>query len=115
MNDSLTVKSLDSPDETTTFDNGILENTELGDITFMQGTVEPGWVWSRDNGPAMGTKSCPLSHRVYMVSGEMVVEMDDGTQETLEEGDVAIIPPGHDAWTQGEEPAVFLDVRIEAD
>ena len=112
MAGELKVESLDSPDETTEFDNGILETTEVGDVTFMVGTVEPGWLWSRDNGPAMGTESCPLSHRVYMVSGKMTVEMDDGTSETLEQGDVALIPPGHDAWTEGDEQAVFLDVRM---
>lgn len=111
MMDELVVKSLESPDETATFDNGRLENTEVGDVTFMLGTVEPGWVWSRDNGPAMGTESCPLSHRVYMVSGRMTVEMDDGTRRTLTRGDVSVIPPGHDAWTEGDEQAVFLDIR----
>ena len=112
MDNELSVKSLGSPDETTTFDNGRLENTELGEITFMVGRVEPGWLWSRDNGPAMGTESCPLSHQVYMVSGQMTVEMDDGTRETLTQGDVAVIPPGHDAWTEGDEQAVFLDVQM---
>ena len=42
----------------------------------------------------------------------MTVEMDDGTAEILEQGDVAIIPPGHDAWTEGDEEAVFLDIRM---
>ena len=112
MDDELLVKSIETPDETTTFDNGRLEHTAVGDMTCMVGTVEPGWLWSRDNGPAMGTDSCPLSHRVYMVAGAMTVEMDDGTRETLTQGDVAVIPPGHDAWTEGDEQAVFLDVRL---
>ncbi len=112
MVDKLTVGSLTSPGETTRFDNGRLETTEVGDTTFMLGTVEPGWLWSRDNGSAMGTESCPLSHQVYMVSGSMTVKMDDGTTATLEEGDVAVIPPGHDAWTEGDEQAVFLDIRL---
>lgn len=47
-----------------------------------------------------------------MLSGKMTVEMDDGMAKTLEPGDVAIIPPGHDAWTEGTEEAVFLDLRI---
>ena len=112
MMSELTAKAFDSPDETVTFDNGRLETIELGDTTFMLGTVEPGWLWSRDNGPAMGTESCPISHNVYMVSGRMTVEMDDGTQETLSKGDVSVIPPGHDAWVEGDERAVFLDVRM---
>ena len=64
MTGELTVGSLESPDETTEFDNGILETTEVGDVTFVAGTVERGWLWSRDNGPALGTESCPLSHQV---------------------------------------------------
>lgn len=112
MDDELTVKSLDSPDETATFDNGRLENTRLAELTFVVGTVEPGWIWSRDNGPAMETESCPLAHRVYMAAGRMTVEMDDGTRETLKRGDVAVIPPGHDAWTEGDEQAVFIDIRL---
>ena len=112
MDDELLVQSLETPDETTTFDNGTLETTHVGDVSFMVGTVEPGWLWSRDNGPAMDTESCPLSHRIYMVAGTLTVEMDDGTRETLSKGDVAVIPPGHDAWTEGDERAVFLDVRL---
>lgn len=111
MDHQLAVRSLESPDDTTSFDNGRLETTQAGDATFLVGRVEPGWVWSRDNGPAMGTESCPLAHHVYMISGSMTVEMDDGTTETLQQGDVASIPPGHDAWTD-DEPAVFLDVRL---
>lgn len=112
MMDELTARSLDSPDETVTFDNGRLETTTLGDVTFMLGTVEPGWLWSRDNGPAIGTESCPIQHNVYMLSGQMTVEMDDGVQETLSKGEVSVIPPGHDAWVEGDERAVFLAVRI---
>ena len=47
-----------------------------------------------------------------MVSGQMTVEMDDGTQETLSKGDVSVIPPGHEASVEGDERAVFLDVRM---
>lgn len=35
--------------------------------------------------------------------------MDDGTEVEYGPGDVASIPPGHDAWTVGNEPAVFLE------
>lgn len=111
MMTELTKRTMDAPDDTVTFDNGRLDTATLGDTTFMRGTVEPGWLWSRDNGPAMGAESCPISHNVYMLSGRMTVEMDDGTLETLSKGAVSVIPPGHDAWVEGDEQAVFLDVR----
>lgn len=45
MSEELMVGSLEVPDERTDFDNGRLETTQVGDVTFMLGTVEPGWLW----------------------------------------------------------------------
>lgn len=112
MKDELTVKSFDSPDETLTFDNGRSECVQLGERTFWLTTVEPGWVFSTDNAPDMGTDSCPAPHRLYMLSGQMTVEMDDGASETLTEGDVSLIPPGHDAWVDGDEQVVFFEEEM---
>ncbi len=36
--------------------------------------------------------------------------MDDGEELILEPNDVADIPPGHDAWVEGDEPVVLLDI-----
>lgn len=47
-----------------------------------------------------------------MLAGAMTVEMDDGSTETINAGEVAVIPPGHDAWTEGDETAMFLDIRL---
>ena len=113
MIDELTVKSFDSPDETLTFDNGRSECLQMGGRTFWLSTVEPGWTFSRDNAPNLETESCPAPHRLYMVSGQMTVEMDDRTSKTLTEGDVALIPPGHDAWVEGDEQAVFFEEELE--
>jgi hypothetical protein len=35
--------------------------------------------------------------------------MDDGTEVDLGPGDVFVCPPGHDAWTVGDEPCVAFD------
>ena len=113
MVEELTVKSFDSPDETVSFDNGKSECVRLGERTFWLSTVEPGWVFSRDNAPELETDSCPMPHRLYMLSGRMTVEMDDGTSETLTQGEVALIPPGHDAWVDGDERAVFFEEALE--
>jgi hypothetical protein len=37
--------------------------------------------------------------------------MDDGTELTSQAGDVINIPPGHDAWVVGDEPAVLIDFQ----
>jgi hypothetical protein len=36
--------------------------------------------------------------------------MDDGTEMEFGPGDVGNIPPGHDAWVVGNEPAVMIDI-----
>ena len=35
--------------------------------------------------------------------------MDDGTEVEGGPGEVLVIAPGHDAWTVGDEPCVFID------
>ena len=35
--------------------------------------------------------------------------MDDGAEEEFGPGDVAVIPPGHNAWVVGNEPVVGID------
>lgn len=49
---------------------------------------------------------------MYIISGRMKVVMDDGTQSGNGPGDVAVIPPGHNAWVIGDEPCVFVDLSI---
>ncbi len=36
-------------------------------------------------------------------------EMDDGYEDEQGPGELWRVPPGHDAWVVGDEPAVFLD------
>jgi hypothetical protein len=45
-----------------------------------------------------------------MISGRLGFKMDDGQEEEFGPGDIAIIPPGHDTWTIGAEPAVALEI-----
>jgi hypothetical protein len=89
-----------------------LEHADI--LKFEGGTIglavfESGWKWSKDVQPLVGTQSCQAPHFCYYVSGRMAVVMDDGTRAEMEPGDVAFIPPGHDAWVIGDEPCVMLD------
>ncbi len=36
--------------------------------------------------------------------------MDSGSEQEFGPGDVALIPPGHDAWVVGNEPVVVMDI-----
>jgi hypothetical protein len=37
--------------------------------------------------------------------------MDDGKEMDFNPGDMGLIPPGHDGWTVGENPAVWLEIQ----
>jgi ethanolamine utilization protein EutQ (cupin superfamily) len=49
------------------------------------------------------------SHLGYIVSGQMRVVMDDGTEEVAGPGQVVAIARGHDAEVVGGEECVFVD------
>ena len=104
------VKSFDSPDETRPFEgNGQAKVVQLGGQTIGRGTFEPGWKWSENVKPIAGTDSCEVSHLAYVVSGSMVIHMDDGSDVEVSGGEVVAIPPGHDAEVTGDEPCVMHD------
>ena len=106
----LEVKNHDRADETRPFvDKGRVDILTLGAGTVGRGTFEPGWRWSQHVKPIAGTESCQSAHLAYCVSGRMFVRMDDGTEMEIDPGDVAFIPPGHDAWVVGSETCVQVD------
>jgi hypothetical protein len=105
------VKKFSAADETRQFKgHGHTDVLKIGDGTVMRGVFEPGWKWSNDVKPIAGTKSCETLHSAYVLSGRMHIVMDDGQQVDVGPGDYVLIPPGHDAWTIGDEACVMLDV-----
>lgn len=105
----LEVKSFIAADEIRNLPKTKIEVINFGDTTLMRATFQPGWKWSECVKPTVGTASCQAPHINYIISGQMVVAMDDGTQKEMGSGDVAIIPPGHDAWVTGDEPCIAID------
>ncbi|HLJ94340.1 MAG TPA: cupin domain-containing protein [Gemmataceae bacterium] len=103
-------KNLARPDEKRDFPLGWLELVTLGGVTFGRGTFQPGWRWSTSVKPVVKTSSCQAPHLQYHVSGRLHVVMEDGTEMEFGPGDVSLLPPGHDAWVIGDEPAVVLDI-----
>ena len=107
---SVEVKSFESPDETRQFEGkGHAEVVNVGGRTIGKGHFEPGWKWSENVKPIAGTDSCEVSHLGYVVSGRMVVHMDDGSDQEIGPGNVVAIPPGHDAEVVGDEECVMVD------
>ncbi len=106
---SLTKKSVNTPDEVRDMPNARIEFVTVGDVLFGRMIAQPGWKWSESVKPIAQTESCEFPHQLYVVSGALHVQMDDGAELDLVEGDVAVIAPGHDAWVVGDEPCVMVD------
>ena len=104
------VKSHDTPDETRTPNKTRVDIVRLEGFSLGRFTFEPGWRWSECIKPVVGTDSCQLSHVGYAVSGRATIHLDDGTQQTIRPGQSYTIPPGHDAWVEGHEPFVAIEV-----
>jgi quercetin dioxygenase-like cupin family protein len=102
-------KNLGSPDVKRDCGHGKLELVSLEDTTLGRVTLNPGWKWSEHIRPMAKTEYCEASHIQYVISGRLMVVMEDGTKMELVPGDFVIIAPGHDAWVLGNEPFVAID------
>ncbi len=102
------VKNFANPDDTVAFPKGSVTTVAIGEMVVARAVQEPGWRWSDHNRPTVGTPSCQFHHVGVVLSGQTRIRMDDGTELDLKLGDVFDIPPGHDAWTLGDEPAVAV-------
>jgi Cupin domain len=102
--------TFEKPDEVRQFQgHGHVDVVRLSSGDIGRGVFEPGWRWSQDVKPIAGTESCQVEHIGYVQSGSMTVRMDDGSEHTYVAGETFHMPPGHDAWTEGDEPCVLLD------
>lgn len=97
-----------SPDEVLTSEMEKIEIVSLGDFTVARVTLQPGWSWEKHVKPKVKTDSCKVPHTSY-ISGRMKTVLDDGTEVEGTPRGVAIVPPGHNSWVVGDEPAVIID------
>jgi quercetin dioxygenase-like cupin family protein len=104
------VKSHSSPDEVRSPAKTRVEVIRLEGFTLGRLSFEPGWRWSECIKPVAQTDSCQVSHVGYAASGRVTIRLQDGTQKTIVAGEAYTIPPGHDAWVEGDEPFVCIEV-----
>ena len=97
------------PSDVRTFPRGRIDVVELDDTVVGRMSYEPGWRWSVDIKPIVGTDTCQYHHLGVTLSGRLRAQMPDGTELEIGPGDLFEIPPGHDAWVVGDEPWVSVD------
>lgn len=103
------VKGFNNPGEVKSFDNGRLELINFEKSQIGRFVLDPGWKWSQDVSPLVGTDLCHSNHFVYVVSGVLRWRMEDGTEFDTSPGQVVRVTGAHDAWVVGDEPFVGVD------
>ena len=71
-------KNIASPDDKRSFEHGELSLVNLTGFTVGRADFRPGWRWSTDVKPFVGTDGCQATHSSYVVSGRLHVAMSDG-------------------------------------
>jgi len=104
-------KNLDQPDQTKQIGRQKIEIIKVGGLDFKRITAGSGWRWSEDVKPVAKTETCQVNHLFHVISGNLHVKMNDGKEMDFKPGDIGLIPAGHDGWTVGNEPAVWLEYQ----
>jgi class 3 adenylate cyclase len=103
--------SLDDPASFRSMSRGVGSLAVVGPLAIGRARLEPGWRWSVDLQPRVGTTSCQAHHLHLLVHGRFAVQLDGSDEvEEFQPGDVFDIPPGHDAWVVGDVPVELFDV-----
>ncbi|HEY7285927.1 MAG TPA: hypothetical protein VH497_10815 [Vicinamibacterales bacterium] len=75
----------------------------------------PGFRWSVDMKPAVGTDLCMHAHVGFLARGEIHIEYADGCIVEHKAPQIVAIDPGHDGWVVGKEPVVLIEFDFEGD
>jgi class 3 adenylate cyclase len=105
----LRLKSFAAPDQTIELPLLRVDIVEVGDFTVGYVVHQPGWRWSEHVRPSVGGEWCQARHVGVVLSGRTGIRFEDGTTYEFGPRDVVDIPPGHDGWVIGDEPAVMLE------
>jgi hypothetical protein len=106
---NVTLKHFEAPDKVLRFPRGRFELVDIGGLTIGRAMHEPGYRWSVDNGPRVGTSRCHLEHIGLVLQGRATTAFDDGRAWELSAGMLFHVPPEpHDLWVVGSEPYVTL-------
>jgi class 3 adenylate cyclase len=103
------VKSFAQPDEFQELPRFIKEEVVVGGVHVARTILKPGWSWAEDMKPLVGTPTCLFHHQGFVISGRLAFETDDGARRVAGPGDVFDVPPGHDAWVEGDEAVVSVE------
>ncbi len=92
-----------------------LEVGRAGEARVKRLIYPPGFRWSTDMKPAVGTDLCMHAHVGFLAHGEIHIEYADGCVVEHKAPQIVAIEPGHDGWVVGSEPVVLIEFDFEGD
>jgi hypothetical protein len=75
----------------------------------------PGFRWSKDMKPIVGTDLCMHAHVGFLARGQIHIQYADGCTLEFAAPQAVAIEPGHDGWVVGDEPAVMVEFDFEGE
>ena len=90
-----------------------LEVGRAGEARVKRMIYPPGFRWSMDMKPVVGTDLCMHAHVGFLAHGEIHIEYADGCVVEHKAPQIVAIEPGHDGWVVGNEPVVLIEFDFE--
>jgi hypothetical protein len=91
----------------------VVDVVRAGEGRVKRSVYPPGFRWSKDMGPEVGSDRCRYAHVGFLARGGVAGEYVDGCTFEFRAPAAVVIEPGHDAWVVGDEPAVLIEVDFE--
>jgi hypothetical protein len=92
-----------------------LEIGRAGAARIKRMVYPPGFRWSVDMKPVVGTDLCMHAHAGFLAWGEIHIAYGDGCVVEYKAPQIVKIDPGHDGWVVGNEPVVLIEIDFEGD
>jgi len=81
---------------------------EMPTGTITKQVAQLGWKWSTHL-PLLGTDPCEVAHFGFIGEGSIIV-LQDGVEMVYGAGDAFVMPPGHNAWVNGNQNVVEYEI-----
>ena len=90
-----------------------LDVAKVGKARVKRMIYPPGFRWSVDMKPVVGTDLCMHGHAGFLAKGQIHIEYADGCIVEHKAPQIIAIDPGHDGWVVGNEPVVMIEFDFE--
>ncbi|MEO8683082.1 MAG: hypothetical protein ABI665_28815 [Vicinamibacterales bacterium] len=92
-----------------------LDIVRAGDSRIKRVIYKPGFRWSTQMKPVVGTDLCMHAHVGFLARGSIGVKYADGCTVEFTAPQVVAIDPGHDGWVIGDEQAILIEIDFEGE